>query len=251
MQRLVVAIDPALSVGKDSDETGLIVAGRGTDGEGYVLEDASGKYQPVEWARRAVAAYRKWSGDRVIGEANNGGLLVAQTIRTVDPNVSFKSVHASRGKIARAEPISALFEQKRAHLVGSFPELEDQLCTFTPGSSGSPDRLDALVWALSELMVRPGNSAEAWIGHYRSLAEAGPAPLFDVEGDPLPWRSGFPFSSPGKELTKLYRETYADLTQRIVDASPNNCSRCRKEIVKGATVVSDGVEAWHPECRRH
>jgi phage terminase large subunit-like protein len=153
MKRLVVAIDPAISCGEDSDETGIIVAGLGVDGEAYVLEDGSGKMAPVEWARRAVGLYRKWSADRIVAEANQGGALVETTIRTVDQNVSLRLVHASRGKITRAEPISALFEQRRAHLVGVYPELEDQMATYAAGSPGSPDRLDSLVWGITELMV--------------------------------------------------------------------------------------------------
>jgi len=156
MRRIVVALDPAVSVSESSDETGIIVAGLGVDNHGYLLEDASGKFSPIEWARRAVALYRKWGADRIVAEANQGGLLVETTVRTVDTNVSFKAVHASRGKITRAEPIAALAEQFRIHLVGSFPELEDRHCTYAAGSSDSPDRLDAMVWAFTELMVESG-----------------------------------------------------------------------------------------------
>ena len=173
MRRIVVGVDPAVSVSETSDETGLIVAGLGVDDHGYVLEDASGKFLPIDWARRAVALYRKWSADRIVAEANQGGLMVQTTIRTVDANVSFKAVHASRGKITRAEPISALFEQ-RAHLVGVYPELEDQLCTFSAGSPRSPDRMDAMVWALTELMlgVVPG---AGWLAFIQGEAEAANA----------------------------------------------------------------------------
>ena len=153
MRRIVVAIDPAVSVSETSDETGIIVAGLGTDSQGYVLEDASGKFSPIEWASRAVTLYRKWGADRIVAEANQGGAMVETTVRTVDPNVSFKAVHASRGKITRAEPIAALAEQHRIHHVGGFPGLEDQLCSYAAGSSDSPDRLDAMVWAFTELML--------------------------------------------------------------------------------------------------
>ena len=174
MRRIVVAIDPAVSVGEDSDRPGIIVAGVGVDDHGYVLEDASGKFSPIEWARRAVAVYRKRGAARIVAEANQGGLMVEQTVRTVDQNVSFKSVRASRGKITRAEPIAALFEQNRVHLAGSFPELEDELCSFTAGSPGSPDRLDAMVWALTELMVE--NAANTgFLEYYRLLAEPAKA----------------------------------------------------------------------------
>ena len=153
LKRIVVAIDPAVSIGEDLAETGIIVGGLGVDGRGYLLEDATGKLAPIEWARRAVALYRKYGADRIVAEANQGGAMVETTIRTVDANVSFKSVHASRGKITRAEPIAALSEQHRILFLGTFPELEDQLCTFAAGSADSPDRLDALVWAFTELMV--------------------------------------------------------------------------------------------------
>jgi len=153
LKRIVIAVDPAVSVSESSDETGIVVVGLGTDGHGYVLEDASGKYSPIEWARRAIALYRKWNADRIVAEANQGGQMVEHTIRTVDPNVSFKSVHASKGKILRAEPIAALAEQFRIHHVGVFPELEDQLTSYAAGSPDSPDRLDAMVWAFTELMV--------------------------------------------------------------------------------------------------
>jgi predicted phage terminase large subunit-like protein len=156
MRRVVVAVDPAISVSETSDETGIIVAGLGTDGHGYVLQDTSGKYSPIDWARRAVALYRTWGADRIIAEVNQGGLMVENTLRMVDRNASYKAVHASRGKVTRAEPISALAEQHRIHLVGSFPELKDQLCSYAAGSSDSPDRLDAMVWGFTELMVDAG-----------------------------------------------------------------------------------------------
>lgn len=153
LTRIVVAVDPAISVGENSDETGIIVAGVGTDKKGYVLEDLSGRYAPHEWAQRAVEAFRRHKADRIVAESNQGGLMVENTLRVVDGNVPVKLVHASRGKITRAEPVSALYEQGRVHHVGAFDALEDQLCTFCPGSTGSPDRLDALVWGLTSLMV--------------------------------------------------------------------------------------------------
>jgi predicted phage terminase large subunit-like protein len=153
MKRIVVAIDPAISVSETSDETGIVVCGLGSDGKGYVLADESGRYLPIEWATKAVALYKKYNADRIVAEANQGGAMVETTIRTVDANVSYKGVHASRGKITRAEPVAALSEQHRILFVGTFPPLEDQLCEFAAGSADSPDRLDALVWAITELMV--------------------------------------------------------------------------------------------------
>ena len=158
MLRVVVSIDPAVSTGEDSNETGIVVAGLGTDGHGYIFDDKSGQYSPPEWAAEAIALYRNRLADRIIGEVNNGGDMVESTIRVSDPNVPFKSVHASRGKAVRAEPISALYQQGKVHHVGSFPVLEDQMCGFTSdfdraAAGYSPDRVDALVWALTELMV--------------------------------------------------------------------------------------------------
>lgn len=154
LKRVVVAIDPAVSTGPQSDETGIVAAGLGVDGLVYVLDDASGRFSPDEWARRAIRLYEDRRADRVIGEANNGGELIALTLRTVMPGVAYKAVHASRGKRTRAEPVAALYEQRRVKHAGLFPQLEDQLCTWTPGGAErSPDRLDALVWAVTELML--------------------------------------------------------------------------------------------------
>jgi phage terminase large subunit-like protein len=125
----------------------------GTDGRGYVLADASGRYTPDGWARAAVGLYRSLNADRIVAESNFGGQMVEATIRAVDGNLPVKMVHASRGKVVRAEPIVALYEQRRISHVGLLPGLEDQLCGWDPTVSGpSPDRLDALVWALTDLM---------------------------------------------------------------------------------------------------
>jgi predicted phage terminase large subunit-like protein len=170
LRRVVVAIDPAASAGENADETGIVVAALGQDGAAYVLDDLSGRYSPHDWAARALDAYRAHRADRIVAEINNGGAMVEATLRVLDAGVSYKAVHASRGKLARAEPVAALYEQGRVHHVGAFPALEDQMCAFTGGPlshSGSPDRVDALVWALSELMlhaVEPG-----LLGYYRSL----------------------------------------------------------------------------------
>lgn len=152
LRRVVVAIDPAASANADSDETGIIVAGVDDHGHGYVLDDRSMKGSPAEWASAAVTAHHVHKADRIVAEANQGGDMISHTLRTVDASVPVKLVHASRGKRTRAEPVAALYEQGRVHHAGAFPELEDQLCTWTPDGP-SPDRLDALVWALSELMV--------------------------------------------------------------------------------------------------
>jgi phage terminase large subunit-like protein len=157
LQRIVVAIDPAVSSREGSDETGIVVAGQDERGHGYVIEDLSGRYQPADWARTAIQAYYRHAADRIVAETNNGGDLVENTLRTIDPNLSYSSVHASRGKFTRAEPVASLYEQSKVHHVGTFPVLEDQMTSFVPdidrAKMGSPDRLDALVWALTELCV--------------------------------------------------------------------------------------------------
>lgn len=163
LKRVVVAIDPAISVGEDSDETGIIVAGLDWDDHhAFVIEDLSGKYSPTEWAMKAVAAYRRHRADRIVAESNQGGEMVENTLRVVDSNVPIRMVHAKRGKLIRAEPVSALYEQRRVHHVGAFEALEDQLCTFAPGVSDSPDRLDALVYAISDLMVERPRAQLYW-----------------------------------------------------------------------------------------
>ena len=158
LARIVIAIDPAASVNADSDETGIVAAGAvAIDGmlHGYVLDDLSLHGSPDEWARQAVAAYHKHRADRLIGETNNGGDMVEHTIRTVNANVPFAQVRASRGKAARAAPIAALYEQGRVHHVGVLRALEDQMCRWIPGGD-SPDRVDALVWALTDLLIDGG-----------------------------------------------------------------------------------------------
>jgi predicted phage terminase large subunit-like protein len=159
MRRVVVAVDPSGARSADddgADSIGIVVAGLGVDGRGYVIEDATTKDSPAGWGRKAVSAYRRHRADRVVAERNFGGAMVQHVIRTADPTVSFKEVTASRGKIVRAEPIAALFEQGRVSLVNGLSELEDQLCAMTSDGfvgGGSPDRADAMVWALSELML--------------------------------------------------------------------------------------------------
>lgn len=168
MARMVVAVDPAVTTGEEADETGIIVAGRGVDGHAYVFRDLSCRLSSNGWGNRAVNAYREFGADRILAEVNNGGDLVEDVIRVIDRNVSYKKVHASRGKVVRAEPISALYEQGRVHHVGMFGELESQMCTFVPDNlDGSPDRVDALVWALTELML--GSAGENLFEYYGGL----------------------------------------------------------------------------------
>jgi phage terminase large subunit-like protein len=149
--RVVVAIDPAVTSGEDSDETGIVVAGMSADGHFYILADYTQRATPDAWARVAVDAYKTHEADRIVAEANNGGDMIVQLLRTVDNSIPVSKVTATRGKRVRAEPISALYEQGRVHHVGGFNLLEDQMVTWTPDMPKSPDRIDALVWALTEL----------------------------------------------------------------------------------------------------
>lgn len=163
LQRVVVAVDPSGTAGAsdNGDNIGIVVAGKGIDGRAYVLADRSCKLSPDGWARRAVQAYHEFKADRIVAERNFGGAMVEHTIRTVDRRVSYKEVTASRGKVARAEPVAALYEQGRVSHVGGLPDLEDQLCLIGPdgyAGEGSPDRADALVWALTDLMLTTGGA---------------------------------------------------------------------------------------------
>lgn len=174
--RVVVAIDPAVAdpANKNSEdngnaETGIVVAGVAANGHGYVLDDKSLQASPLQWASEAITAYKKYKADRIVAEQNNGGALVESNIRTVDRRVSYTSVWASRGKYTRAEPIASLYEQGKVHHVGLFPQLEDQMAQWEPlTGQKSPDRLDALVWALTDLM---GSSEPSAQDHLASMKE--------------------------------------------------------------------------------
>jgi phage terminase large subunit-like protein len=164
--RIVVGVDPQATKAPSDDDghaTGIVVSGMDTEHKStahvYTLEDVSGNYSPAEWGAQVCAAYHRWGADRIIGEVNQGGDMVEATVRGIDPNVSYKSVHASKGKITRAEPIAALYEQGRGHHVGQFSELEDEMTTYTGLGVGelSPNRMDAKVWAETELMLDAGD----------------------------------------------------------------------------------------------
>ncbi len=158
LARIVVAVDPPASSGPHADACGIVVVGLGFDARAYVLADATmERARPLDWARAAIRAYRRHEADRIVVEVNQGGDLVETVIRQVDASVPVRAVRASRGKWLRAEPVAALYEQGRVAHVGALPELEDEMSDFGPdGLSGgrSPDRVDALVWALTELMLR-------------------------------------------------------------------------------------------------
>ena len=150
--RVVVGIDPAVTNGEDSDSTGIVVAAMSPDGHYYILADETMKASPQQWAEKAVSTFELHKADRIIAEVNNGGDLVVHLLQQVKATIPVKKVTASRGKAVRAEPIAALYEQGRVHHVGYFGALEDEMCEWEPGvSTDSPDRMDALVWALTDL----------------------------------------------------------------------------------------------------
>lgn len=155
LRRIVVAVDPAVTSRGDSDETGIVVAGVDHDGRAHVLADLSGRMPPDRWAQRAVDAWDQWGADRIVAEVNNGGDLVERNLRAVRAGVPFKAVTASRGKLTRAEPVASLYALGRVSHAEPFPELESQMVGYD-GTGDSPDRMDALVWALTELMLTKG-----------------------------------------------------------------------------------------------
>ena len=153
MERIVVGIDPSVSDSEDAARCGIVAAGKGTDGIYYVLADRSLRASPDRWAQEAISLFHELKADRIIAEVNQGGKMVELTLRTIDPLIPYSGVHASVGKKARAEPVSALYEQKKVFHVEPFPDLEDQMTTWTPEDGPSPDNMDAMVWALTELAL--------------------------------------------------------------------------------------------------
>lgn len=185
LSHLVVAVDPAGSASEEASDTGIVVAGMSEDRQGYILADLTLKASPAQWGRRAVEANRGWQADGIIAEVNHGGDMVEYTIQTVAQSlglvVPVKQIRASRGKRTRAEPISALYEQGRVHHVGAFADLEDQMCTWLPGDTDSPDRMDALVWALTELMIGE-QASELTTSPAQTSAHARYADPYDDDG---------------------------------------------------------------------
>lgn len=172
LARVVVGVDPSGTGGSDDegDPVGIVVAGRGVDGRGYLVGDYTCKLSPDAWARRAITAYHQHSADRLVAERNFGGAMVQAVIKTADASVAYKEVVASRGKAARAEPVAALFEQGRVSIVGALPELEDEMVLMTTNGfmgEGSPNRVDAAVWALTEVML----------GHQPPVRNDGPVSI--------------------------------------------------------------------------
>ena len=173
LQRIIVSVDPAATSGAKSDETGIIVAGLDREGVAFVLDDASCKLPPDGWAQRVVQTYRKWQADRVIVERNMGGEMVESVLRGAEPNLPISTVVATRGKIVRIEPVVANYERNVVRHVGSFAGLEDQQLTWVPGQGASPDRIDALCWAITSL--DPGSRKGAY------------APFFSAEPEESRW----------------------------------------------------------------
>jgi phage terminase large subunit-like protein len=153
LERIVVSVDPAASANLDSDETGIIVCAKDSNGNGYVLEDLSGKYSPSQWAAVAVKAFERWNADCIVAEKNMGGDMVESVLRSQNTTSRIKLVNATKGKYVRAEPIYSLYEQNKIYHIGQFPILENQMITFDPDKGKSPDRVDALVWGFTELLL--------------------------------------------------------------------------------------------------
>lgn len=164
LTRVVVAVDPAVTSGENADETGIIIAGQGIDGHYYVIDDRTVRTTPLDWAGRVVAAYEDHRANEVIIETNQGGDALATLLRQIEPNLPIRQVHAKKGKRVRAEPVSALYEQHKVHHIGRLDQLEDQLCTWVPEQVESPDRMDALVYAL--LFLSTGSNAVDWYSQY-------------------------------------------------------------------------------------
>ena len=176
MSRVVVAIDPAATNNENSDETGIVVVGKGVDGRGYVLADRSCRLSPDGWAKRAIEAYDEFQASRIVGETNMGGDMIETIIRQYRPNIPYRGIVAKRGKTLRAEPISALYEQGRVSHVGVFPQLEEQMTGWVADQSDfSPDRLDALVHGLAQLGIGGGGFSDAFFA-----SVAPPCPHCDL-----------------------------------------------------------------------
>jgi phage terminase large subunit-like protein len=159
-KRIVIGVDPAITANADSDETGIIVASIDNAGNGYILEDLSGRYTPLQWSAIVAGSFDRWGADCIVAEKNQGGDMVESVIRQMHKTARIKLVTATKGKYVRAEPIYSLYEQNKIYHAGHFPILENQMITFNPDAGGSPDRVDALVWAFTELML---NKAKTFV----------------------------------------------------------------------------------------
>lgn len=257
LRRVVVAIDPSGSRGEDDvtrDEIGIVVAGLGDNGHAYVLADYTCRATPAEWGRRACEAYARHRADRIVAEQNFGGAMVEFVISTADSrgHISVHMVTASRGKAVRAEPISALYEQGKIHHVGEdFIELEDEMEAMTVlgyGGTGSPNRVDALVWAMTDLLgISDGDGANI-IEYMRLMSAASDDDAIVTGGsmtkDEMPWLQKVKDDrkiDDLEDLTAFYKQATDQLT-----GAKKGCARCGEPIV--GSKLSDGVNNWHPGC---
>ena len=168
--KVVVSVDPAITSNEESDLTGIMVAGIDINGNAYILEDATDRYMPEQWAAKAISLYNDYEADLIVAERNQGGEMVRSTLRTVDDTVPIKMVHASRGKYARAEPVSSLYERGKVKHLKYLEDLEEQMVTWEPlGSIGSPDRLDAMVWAVTNLLLKGYAQAPIKISYGKTI----------------------------------------------------------------------------------
>lgn len=201
LTRIVVSVDPAGSANEDSDDTGIIVCARGVHqpstckippgipcpGHGYVLDDLTCHLLPTEWAAKAIGGYDTWKADRIVAEVNFGAKMVEAVMRSVRAGIPFAEVNASRGKHIRAEPVASLQEQGRIHFCGEFPELEEELTTWTPDEKVSPNRLDALVWGFTHLGL-VGGQGDAFLAAWSQELQqrpVNPTPP-ELQGKPTP-----------------------------------------------------------------
>ena len=247
-RRVVVAVDPSGASSSDDethDEIGIVVVALGQDGHGYVLADRSLRDGPSAWARAAVAAYHEFGADSIVAEGNFGGEMVRKVISTANPQVSVRLVTASRGKAVRAEPVGALYGESpdykniRVHHVGRHPRLEDQLVSFTSAGyrgEDSPDRADALVWAVYELML--SSSAEAWIGYFSKMSDqVREESQREKPSRAVPEKVEEPQSSVADAYNRVARRETRD---EVV------CAWCGEELGVSRTV--DGADQYHEAC---
>lgn len=240
-RRIVVAVDPSGAKSEDDfgrDEVGIVVAALGDDDHAYVLADRSLRAGPAVWGRAVVEAFREFFADTILAEENFGGEMVRATIQAVDPQAPVRLVRASRGKVVRAEPVSALYEKRRVHHVGRFPVLEEQLVAFTAAGyrgEASPDRADALVWALTDLML--GSSAQGWIEYYSKLADG-------VQGAEAGADTADAVGAVREQSD--FVDTYDRVKRGLVDEDRRLCAWCGEEL--GSSVVTDGVDSYHGAC---
>ena len=252
-KRVVVAVDPSGAAGSNdtnADEIGIVAAALGTDDHGYVLEDRSLRDSPAVWGRVAVQMARDYGADCIVAEKNFGGDMVRSVIQAVDPQISVRLVVASRAKVVRAEPVSALYGEApeykkiRVHHVGRLPVLEDQMVAATTQGYlgiGSPDHMDAMVYAITELML--ASSAEAWISFFKDQSEAASAEMIEKKPD-RPTRSDPP-TLESIEKDNSVAAAYSRIIARETSKT-ENCAWC--DLPLGGSRATDGADSYHPDC---